>query len=157
MANADERICECGSPERWVVNPYFPIEFNEQMNEYELVHLGARAVMRYCFWCGGRLPESKRGTFFTTPDRAEMDEVSRLLRDAKSHEDVMRILGPPDEVVDMGGNDTDKSGRLLARWEQHYRYSTRWKSLVVHVPVIVEGRFSYTIHGHYLGGAQPDG
>ncbi len=153
MAN-DERACECGHPDRWVVDPHFPVEFDEKMNEYQLVHEGARAVMHYCFWCGGRLPESKRGSFFTTPDAAEVAEVESLLRGAKSHEDVLHILGPPDEIRDMAGGESDMKGRILARWEQHYRYSTRWKTLVLQVPVILEGRFRYSIHGHYLGGAE---
>jgi hypothetical protein len=155
MASDELRIGDCGMPDRWVVDPHFPVEFDEEMNEYHVVHKGARAQMRYCFWCGGRLPESKRGTFFTTPDMAEMAEVEALLKGAKSHEDVVRILGPPDEVHDLGGFTKDKAtGGVVARWDQHYRYSTRWKTVVLHVPVLLEGRFYYSIHGHYLGGRQ---
>src|SRR4051794_25901079 len=109
MSNDEHKNCECGHPERWVVDPHFPVEFDERMNEYHLVHKGARWQMRYCFWCGGRLPESKRGTFFTKPDDAEMAEVRALLKGAKSHEDVLRILGPPDEVCNMGGFTGDKA------------------------------------------------
>jgi hypothetical protein len=147
----EQRNCECGMPQRWIADAHFPVEFDEEMNEYQLVRDGARSPMRYCFWCGGRLPESKRGTFFTTPDKAERDEVASLLKGAKSHEDVVQMLGPPDQILDMGGAEKDtKTGKLLARWEQHYEYTTRWKSLVVYVPVILQGRFTYSIHGHYL-------
>ena len=123
------------------------------MNEYQLVRDGARATMRYCFWCGGRLPESKRGSFFTTPDPAEMAEVQSLLQGAKSHEDVLQILGPPDEILEFGGSEFEKAtGLVLSRWEQHYQYATRWKTLVLEVPIVLEGRFTYSIGGHYLGG-----
>lgn len=154
-----ERSCECGMPDQWVVDPHFPVEFDERMNEYNLViRDGSRAVMEYCFWCGGKLPEAKRGDFFTTPSETEMAEVRSLLKGARSHEDVRRVLGPPDEIYDGGGFDQNKStGAILACWEQSYRYTTRWKTLVLWVPVITEGQFSYAIHGHYLPGkSEPD-
>lgn len=151
---ANERSCGCGMPDRWVASPHFPVEFDERMNEYTLVNPnGARAVMRYCFWCGGKLPESKRGDFFTTPSKSEMAEVHSLLKEAQSHEDVVKVLGPPDEVHNLGGYFGRKGkDTSFARWEQHYKYTTRWKSFVVYVPVIAEGQFSYSIHGHDLSG-----
>jgi hypothetical protein len=153
----EQRICDCGGPERWVRDPHFPVEFDEQMNEYHLVRDGARALMRYCFWCGGRLPESRRGSCFTTPSAAEMAEVKGLLDGAKTHEDVLRILGPPDEFRDMGGGVIDKtSGAVLSRWDQHYAYTKRWKTLVVYVPITLEGRFGYSIHGHDINPANPE-
>jgi len=156
MASVDDRICECGKPARWANDPHFPVEFDAEMNEYHMVRDGAKALMLYCSWCGGRLPESKRGTFFTTPDPAEMAEVESLLKDVDSHEDVVRLLGPPDEIHELGGSDWDKAtGAVLARWDRHYRYSKRWKSLVLYVPVIIEGRFSYMIHGHDLVRKRP--
>jgi len=142
-------------PERWVVDPHFPVEFDREMNEYHLVHKGARAVMRYCFWCGGRLPASKRGAFFTTPKKSEMAEVRSLLKGAKSHEDVVGVLGPPDKTVDLGGSSRKPNGEILCRWRQQLLYSTRWKTLVLHVPVVIDGRFEYSIHGHYLGKNKP--
>ncbi len=153
MASNDVRICKCGHPERWSNDPHYPIEFDVQMNEYHLVRDGARAIMRFCFWCGGRLPESKRGTFFTTPHDVEMAEVTALLQDAKSHEDVLAVLGPPDEVLDLGGSDIEKAtGAIHSRWSQHFRYTSRWKTLVLEVPVVLEGRFTYSICGRDLDG-----
>src|SRR5262245_35957738 len=148
MSDNEERACGCGHPDRWVRDPHIPVEFDKRMNEYHLVRDGARTMMRYCFWCGGRLPESKRGSFFTTPDGGEMAEVESLLQRAKSHEDVVQILGAPDEVVDLGGFHIANGGAVIARWDQHYRYSTRWKTLVLEVPVILEGRFTYSMRGH---------
>lgn len=134
-------------------NPMFPIGFDEEMNEYYVALIpGGEATMRYCFWCGGRLPESKRGSFFTKPSDEEMDEVVALLRGAKSHEDVLRILGPADELSDANGFMKDpKTGKVIASWDQCYSYSKRWKTLVLRVPVMTSGGFTYSMSGHYLG------
>jgi len=147
--SAQERACECGRPAKMVADPKVPVEFDERMNEYHLVRDGARTIMRYCFWCGGRLPESKRGTFFTAPNKAEKDEVFLLLRDAKSLDDVFRILGPPDATVDAPGG---MSGRgISVHWKKMHKYSTRWKSLVLEVPDLPDGHRHWHIGGHYLG------
>ena len=151
MKTDEGRICQCGAPEWWIADPHIPVEFDERMNEYGIVRDGSWTVMRYCFWCGGKLPESKRGDFFTTPSEAELAEVRALLKGCKSHEDVARVLGPPDDVVDMGGQQARKATEpLFARWKQHYRYTTRWESLQVYVPVMIEGGFCYMVRGHYL-------
>ena len=60
-------------PDRWASDPSFPVVFDIEMNEYAVVHAPnqqTQAIMRYCFWCGGALPDSKRGMFFMEPDRA---------------------------------------------------------------------------------------
>ena len=103
MANRNEVDCECGMPARCAANPMIPIEFDEKMNEYHLVRDGSETQMRYCFWCGGRLPESNRGLFFTTPSESEKAEVKELLKGARSHDDVLSILGPADEFLNLGG------------------------------------------------------
>lgn len=130
----------------------FPIGFDVEMNEYYVALIpGGEATMRYCFWCGGRLPESKRGSFFTKPSDEEMEEVTALLRGAKSHEDVLRILGPADELRDLNGFMKDpKTGKVIMKWDQYYLYSKRWKTLEIHVPLMIEGKFCYSIHGHSL-------
>jgi hypothetical protein len=115
--------------------------------------------MRYCFWCGGRLPESKRGTFFTVPDEVELAEIYSLLANSKSLEDVFRIFGPPDETLDLPGSKIG-SGREVY-WERIHRYSTRWKSLHLDFADLPEGPLCASIGGRYLGkpgvtGAEPD-
>ena len=154
MLDSEERLCECRHPERWIADPHFPIGFDEEMNEYYIrFEKGGQAIMRYCFWCGGSLPKSKRGALFTTPSELEMVEVQTLLQDAKSHEDVLRILGPPDEVVELGGSFTGPDN-TISTWDSHYLYAKRWETLVLKVPKIREGRFSYSMSGHCLG--RPD-
>lgn len=151
--SSEERPCKCGHPARWIFDPHYPVEFDEQMNEYHLVRDGARAVMRYCFWCGGRLPESKRGMFFTMPDKAEMDEIHSLLANTKSLADVFRILGPPDETLESPGSQIGR-GRAIY-WERTHRYSTRWKSLHLDFADLPDGPLLSTISGRQSANPKP--
>ena len=150
--NPDTKTCECGHPERWAADPTWPVEFDERMNEYNLVHDGVKAIMRFCYWCGGRLPDSKRGDFFTTPDETELAEVRALLADAKTAEDVFRILGSPDETHDWKepARPSYVDGKTI-RWKRTFRYSTRWKTLILDVYDMPDGRISFSTYGHYTG------
>jgi hypothetical protein len=77
-----EHLCSCGMPDKWTMDPSFPVVFDVATNEYAVLHgpnQRVQAVMRYCFWCGGALPESKRDTFFTAPDPAEVTAMKRIL------------------------------------------------------------------------------
>jgi len=150
MANHNEVHCECGKPAKYAADPMIPVEFDEKMNEYHLVRDGAKTIMRYCFWCGGRLPDSKRDLFFTKPSESEKAEVSELLKAAKSHDDVLRILGPADELFDGNGGSATPGDIHYSRWNQTYLYKSRWKTLELWVPLVVEGRFQWWIGGHPL-------
>lgn len=150
----EDRPCNCDHPTKWVADSHFPVEFDEEMNEYYLVRDGARAVMRYCFWCGGRLPESTRGTFFTTPDQDEMNEIHSLLTNARALEDVFRILGPPDETLDLGGGQYGPG--MAVSWKRIHRYSTRWKSLILDFPDLPDGHRHSIIRGQHLGNPEVD-
>jgi hypothetical protein len=144
-------------PARAAANPMIPVEFDEKMNEYHLVRDGAETQMRYCFWCGGRLPKSKRELYFTKPSAFEIAEVEELLKDARSCEDVLRILGPADELRDLNGCSATPGHKYFSRWNQTYVYKSRWKSLQLNVPLVIEGRFQWGIHGHPLSGPRsPD-
>ncbi len=136
---SDERNCECRRLERYAADPMFPIEFDSATNEFHIVHDGARISMKYCFRCGGRLPESARASLFTTPDENEMAEVEDLLRDARTINDVTRILGPPD-----------------ARHEstRQFDYRERWPSLTLFVHEHPGGTVSYLIGGKQLSAEQ---
>lgn len=154
----DDPKCECGLLERFAADPRLPIEFDERTNEYEIVHDGVRIPMQYCFRCGGRLPESTRASLFTTPDDNEMAEIAALLKGARSIDDVVRILGPADDiheghfdaVGDAGTGAIPRKGRVIP-WKQQLDYRKRWRSLTLIVHEHPDGSVSYMITGKQIG------
>ena len=142
--------CTCGMPANWAANPVYPVEFDEITNEYHLSCKSRIAVMRYCFWCGGRLPASKRGELFTTPSEEEKEEVQRLLSNAESAEDAVRLFGPPDESHEWDESATGGFENVV-RWKRTLRYSSRWKTLILDVQEMPDGKISYAICGQCAG------
>jgi hypothetical protein len=116
------------------------------MNEFHLVTNGMKAVMRYCYWCGGRLPESKRHEFFSEPSDTEKEEVAQLLREAQTIDDARAILGDPDDTF-----DENAGGGSLLKWKRCLRYSRRWQTLVLDVLEMPNGTISYLFCGQFTG------
>jgi len=138
MEAPEERACTCGLPEKWAQAPNFPVKFDAEVNEYYLVY-GKRGrwhhVMRYCFWCGGRFPQSTLGRLFTEPSEAETAEIRRMLAGVRSTEDILRILGDPDEIIDWYEFDAEDESvcRSERTWKRCFRYGSRWKTLTLDV------------------------
>jgi hypothetical protein len=149
-AAANERRCECGMPERWAAHSNVPVAFDPRMNEYHLVYEKAQMIMRYCFWCGGRLPESRRAEFFSTLDPAEQAEVRALLADARNIDDVLRVLGEPDKRCRWKDRPEDLYPPVV-RWKQTLSYSERWKTFVLQVQELPDGHIAYAIAARYIG------
>jgi len=142
--------CKCGMPERWVADPKYPVEFDKLTNEYHLACEDGIAVMRYCFWCGGRLPESKRGDLFSTPGKEEEQEIQRLLSTAKTVDAVLQVLGKPDETFEWDEATYGISPDVL-RWKQTLHYSSRWKTLILVVMEMPDGEVRHWVSGQYIG------
>ena len=73
-----------------------PITFNTEMNEFELRAARAIWAIYYCPFCGGRVPESLRDTFFAIIPPEEEERLNRLTEGITSPEDALRVFGPPD-------------------------------------------------------------
>ena len=153
MDTSEREFCQCGKPEKWARHPAFPVEFDAELNEYYMVHGKKQPrnhIMRYCFWCGGRLPESKRGELFTEPDEGEMAEVRTLLAEARSAADALRVLGEPDNTVDwVEGPEPELYASK--KWTKCHQYSSRWKTLVVNVLEFSDGSYSLAVPGQFVG------
>ena len=140
-----------------VEDPLYPIQFDEQTGEYQIVYNGARIFMEYCFKCGGRLPETKRGNVFTTPDEKELDEVSKLLQGASSIQDVIRVLGAPDKIHAGDYNTIDETAPTestrncrVRPWKQQLDYREQWPSLWLFVHENPDGSVSYGVTGKHI-------
>jgi hypothetical protein len=109
QATGDTSLAETLRKER----PEFPIKFDADMNEFQLLHsytntVGERLVSRWILYydpfTGQRLPESTRGSLFETPDAGDLSDLAARLRDVTKLEDVRRILGQPDDVFPANGD-----------------------------------------------------
>jgi len=91
-------ICGCNKMNDWASLPESCVGYNQEYEEYYLRNTdGSRIVMRFCACCGGRLPESKRGDFYTRPDEAEIKALKTVLAGAQSISDVITRIGLPNK------------------------------------------------------------
>ena len=147
-----ERSCECSHWTGWVKDPFFPIWFNSKMNEYTVV-FGKTAtsslVIYYCPICGGSMPESHRGDFFTIPSDEDRASARLFLQNITDATSMRSILGEPDEIYQLWTDETDKpiraSNAPLPKWQ--YRYSSRWKTLQVGIQEFEDGNIIISICG----------
>ena len=61
-----EEQCDCLVLERAADDPNVPVLFDSKMNEYHMVHADGQGhtIIRHCFFCGGKAPQSKREALF---------------------------------------------------------------------------------------------
>lgn len=95
--------CHCRSLERSANDPNCPIEFDEELNEYQIVANDHRWLIRYCPFCGNLTPPSKRGSLFAkmTPD--EFARIRNLVAGLRTVEEVLAKFGVPDDDITNGG------------------------------------------------------
>ena len=145
--------CNCHQPDEWKVNDKIPISYSEELNEYHLIcDGGGELQMNYCYFCGGKLPDSLRGQYFTDLDKSEEDEVKSLIGEIDSVEKMYELLGVPDKK----GNHNLKEDEFFilsrkdkcVRW---YMYYKRWKSLVLHIHEIEDGTLGFCYGQKYIG------
>ena len=135
--------CECMWPGRAVESNLFPVAFDEKMGEYHLLTIpSGHAIMRYCPWCGGVFPESKRDSFFTSPSDHEVKEMNGLFQSIKDADDMRRVLGEPDRIA---------SGENNKPWAYQYTYSTKWETLELFVHESGDGELTLSYGGKYIG------
>ena len=136
------RECECNMPNRAVESDSFPVTYDEQMGEFHLLTTpSGHAAMRFCPWCGGAFPESKRGSFFTEPRTDEEDEVVRLVSSISGCEDMRRILGSPDHTIHTGPPEKQRT---------QYTYSSKWETIELTIRESADGKLSFSYGGKYI-------
>ena len=145
--------CTCGSPQAWVDDPTMPFEFDSKFNEYYLVTLDNQSILfRYCPMCGGRLPKSKRSEFFTQPSYSDMSESKRRLASVKSLDEVIRILGPPDETFGPQTHSPQKKAIYGFRdVKQTIKYTSLSETFDLTVQETVDGQINIVVQGKPKG------
>jgi hypothetical protein len=71
--------------------------FDEQLREYRLRNAdGTESIVRYCFACGGMLPESRRRSLFEDISAEDEQAVNTVLSRARTASELLMRLGTPD-------------------------------------------------------------
>ena len=145
--------CQCRTVEHLVSDPQCPIEHDQELNEYNLVSRDKKSRYRlyYCFFCGGKLPASKRDSLFTEPSASEVKEVKNLLSKITSVLQVIRVFGEPDETEKAPKASSSKNGKVAVKYKRHHRYSTRWKTLDLTIREREDGSFDSAFTAKYHG------
>ncbi|MCI0443865.1 hypothetical protein L0152_11725 [bacterium] len=129
-------------------DPNSPIRFDEEMNEYHIAFKEpseGHYIMRYCFSCGGKMPKSKRRTFFMDIDRAEVKKLRSIMRDVKNVESMILRLGPSDAVHEWTDEALD-SAYEIEKWKAQYIYDNLWKTLSLCVTEKEDGTVNYVYY-----------
>jgi hypothetical protein len=100
-ANSDADFpCVCGVIERATDEPDIPIIFDKMTNEFQLKcgpeNRRRSITLYYCYFCGGRMPESRRDQLFARVTVSEEHRLRELAKEIKTIDDAIRILGKPD-------------------------------------------------------------
>jgi len=137
--------CECGLIQYWARLADSPVRFKQEFNEYVLLSPDGRFeyMMNYCFWCGGRLPQSTRGARFSSMDLEECRDAQKLLGKLKSVADVTSLLGRPDALV-------YHDAKTEHGWVSHLVYGGRWRTLEAVITESVGGSIKCYLRPKYL-------
>ena len=101
FASVTESPCACGFLERAAQDRRLPIRLDSKTNEYHVRSNGTHGtvidmVIYHCPFCGGAAPESTRSRSFANIDDVESTRLQNLVRDIKSADDALKMLGRPD-------------------------------------------------------------
>ena len=121
----NESACICGFPAKWAADPDSPVSFDTVATGFRLRDASGRSwVMRFFWWCGGKLQSSETDDFYREPDQAEVDEAFEAFGRIKTLADMEKVLGKPDEVVKM--KPDAYSSLPITRCHEYFR---RWKTI----------------------------
>jgi hypothetical protein len=133
----------------WADDPQVPIQYDPQLNEYHLVYGNEGIILfYYCPICGGSLPKSKRGRLFTKPSAREIAKVKKKMAGGRTVDDIIALLGKPDEHYDSipPGTDTDRKYGLKDI-RQVFKYSSLAKTFDLVLQEYTDGTFDAMFSG----------
>lgn len=157
MPNPNAPQCDCRWFELAVRNQAIPVIFDEEMNEYHLVHREGRghSLFYHCPFCGGRAPATLRGTYWTEVTLEESRRLHALTKHIKTLEDLFATIGQPDEEFEIGSSGTTPSSETAAPettlGPRRLVYNGLSESAEVHVSIDRYGRLRFSFSGRYIG------
>jgi len=158
MPRDDLQFCDCGWLERAARDPHCPIEFDPELNEYNLKTAnGGSWRIYHCPFCSGRAPESLRGQLFAAVSSEETFRLHQLTKNLKTEDEVLAHLGEPTHVFDPGATseEREKDGKPNEiRTFRSLQYDNQSDTATIRVNVNRHGKVSISFSGKYIG--RPD-
>jgi len=149
--DAGNEFCSCGLLERWAADPKVAVEFDAKFNVYHVLY-GNDGQLRlyYCPDCGGRLPESKHGEFFEELSEAEVDEFRTKLRELKTIEEVIAVLGAPQSESGPSNHTAiHKELYNVKDWKRALWFQPAGRTVTICVQEFEDGELGITFHHRY--------
>lgn len=149
--------CTCDLLQRTANDPFYPIVFDTATNEYHFTwNGGAVLLIRYCPFCGGAAPDSKRALLFAQIPKAEESRLAKLLDGVISMDDALNRFGQPSyDMMSVSTHDeTDDAGPVIAphRLIQYHEVS---EVADIWITELSNGRVHWELHGKYVGPKTP--
>lgn len=140
-----EPKCKCGILDRLIETAPNFVEFETKFNEYHLLHpqRGGYSMLYFCPACGGQLPLSCRGDFFTKPTEEDRSSVRETMQSIITVEDMLRTLGEPTHTFRHCSSDS-------CGHKAQYTYAKSWESLELHVQEQFDGSLEFSWGGKEL-------
>ena len=151
----DFPFCKCEWFERAAHDPDCSIEFDPELNEYNLKSPNGGLMRLYhCPFCAGRAPESLRGQMFATVTPEETMRLHNLTKELKTEAEVRETLGEPTHehepgIVSMSAPKDGEAAEIKA--SKSLLYEQHSESATIDVTV---GRYeiiSISFSGKYIG------
>lgn len=143
--------CKCHSLSAWAEDPDVPIQYDKVLNEYHLVGKNNRQMFfYYCPMCGGHLPKSRREKLFTKPSAREIAKIRKKVEGTRKMDDILAILGEPDEVYGAISKNIRKGGKYKVKGvKRTVRYTSLAKTLNVLLQEYDDNSFAVMFEGKF--------
>ena len=119
----DRSSCGCGKLDDISSEKNSPIIFDPVVNEYGLQRDTpwgkATHVIRYCLWCGGRAPKSKRDQLFVKVDYVEIHRLTLMCAGINTFKDAMDRFGLPETDRSDGAGTLSPTADGAAEYTPH--------------------------------------
>jgi hypothetical protein len=146
-------------------NPDSPIVFDKELNEFNfecaLPGHEHKSQLRiyHCPFCGGAAPKSLRPTLFAIVSQEEQQRLRDLLKEAHTIDDVIRLLGAPEQDYPDGVQTQIPEGEGRPPSWQSFRsiiYTELSRTADVRITDYPGRRVGISINGKHLGSPSRD-
>jgi hypothetical protein len=160
MPNPDAPDCGCNWFPDAAKDDSSPVVFDELMNEYHLKHNNdsGYSLFYHCPFCGGKAPETLRGSFWTEVSSEESHRLEQLTKNIKTPKELFVAFGDPDQDHEVGGGyispGSEDQPPELTLSPRRVVFKSLSETVDVHVSIDRYDRLRFSYQGRYIGPKQ---